>query len=38
MSVDGITVSLASPGDLTELLSLLTAVNLPHEEVARHLD
>jgi N-acetylglutamate synthase-like GNAT family acetyltransferase len=38
MSVDGINISRASPGDLPEPLSLLTAVNLPHEGVAQHLD
>jgi N-acetylglutamate synthase-like GNAT family acetyltransferase len=38
MSGDGINISRASPGNLPELLSLLTAVNLPHEGVKEYLD
>src|SRR3954469_19503537 len=34
----GITISKATSADLDELLSILTAVNLPHEGVKEHIN
>lgn len=37
MNAQAMTVSVASPADLEDILALLAAVNLPHEGVAEHL-
>ena len=37
MTCEGVSINPAAPGDLGEVLALLTAVDLPHEGVAEHL-
>jgi amino-acid N-acetyltransferase len=38
MDCEGVSINPAAPGDLGDVLALLTAVNLPHEGVAEHLE
>ena len=37
MTCEGVNINPAAPGDLGDILALLTAVDLPHEGVAEHL-
>ncbi len=37
MSCEGVSINPAAPGDLGDILALLSAVDLPHEGVAEHL-
>lgn len=37
MTCEGVSINPAAPGDLGDILALLTAVELPHEGVAEHL-
>ena len=38
MDCEGVNISPAAPGDLGDVLALLTEVDLPHEGVAAHLE
>jgi amino-acid N-acetyltransferase len=37
MGCEGVSINPAAPGDLSDILGLLSAVDLPHEGVAEHL-